>query len=65
MAMPRGFEIEIPNDGAGNAIIGISEVRHIFELATAFDFLRDVGAGFTGAIEASVAQKNWTSVLIL
>jgi hypothetical protein len=61
MGMPNGFELVIPNDGAGNAIVG-EKVYGISDLVCAFDFVKGAGMTFTGALEASVGGNTWTSI---
>lgn len=62
-------DVSFPEVGANVSTVGGPDadgngtVLDISQLAQAgFDFIRDPGAGFTAALEASVAGLNWTSI---
>lgn len=64
MGMPNGEVLEIPNNGAGVAIVG-ENVYHTSDLVQAYDFIRDGTDAFTAELFGSVSGKNWTSITTL
>ncbi len=65
MGMPNGFILEIPNDGAGNAVVGTSKHYNASDLIAGYDFVRGGGAAFAGNIEGSVNGINWDTIASL
>ena len=66
MAFPEHIEVEIPNDGAGNAIVGEGDEVRVDQLFDkGYDYIRDAGAAFTANLEGSVSRKNWTVIVSL
>jgi len=66
MAFPENLLLEIPNDGAGNAIVGTSDIVRIDQMSDkGYDFIRAAGATFVGNLEGSVSMRNWTTIAAL
>jgi len=65
MGMPNAAQLEIPNDGAGNAIVGVGAEVQASDLVAGYDYIRDGGAAFTANLEGSVNRRNWTTVVAL
>lgn len=68
MSFPETMNLEIPNDGLGNAVVGSGTPVSLAQLAPGskgYDFLRDPGAGFTANLEGSVTGRTWTVVVAL
>lgn len=66
MAFPENKVIEIPNDGAGNAVAATGTVVHVDQMSDkGYDYIRDPGAGFTAVLEGSVALRNWATIVAL
>lgn len=68
MSFPETMNLEIPNDGAGQATIGVGAEVRIDQLAPGskgYDFLRDGAAAFTGNLEGSVTGRHWGVVVAL
>jgi hypothetical protein len=60
--------VTIPNDGATPPIATVDSGPEVDvgQLGgKGYDFIRDVGAGFTAVLEGSVAGKNWTTIAAL
>lgn len=68
MSFPETMNLEIPNDGLGNAVVGSGPEVSLAQLAPGskgYDFLRDGGAAFAGNLEGSVTGRTWTTVVAL
>jgi len=63
--MPNPFEVlvEIPNDGAGNAVVGIGPEVRIDQLTNkGYDAVIGAGKAFTGELQGTVAGGKWTAI---
>lgn len=60
--MLNSFEIEIPNDGVGNATVGSSKAYSIPDRVCAFSFVRGGAAAFTGNLEVSIGGQIWSTL---
>ena len=60
MAFVEQLPIQIKETGGIGAVVDISQ-----HSGKGYDFSRGVGAGFTSALEGSVAQRNWTTLVNL
>lgn len=66
MSFPEILLMNIPNDGAGNAVLGQgipADARQFYQ-RIGYDFKRD-GGTWTGNVEASVAGNVWTVITAL
>jgi hypothetical protein len=57
--------LEFPQSPAGTVIVGLSPVFVGNWWEKGYDYTRDGGAGFTAALEGSVGNGQWTSLLNL
>lgn len=57
--------LEFPQAPAGTVIVGTTPVFVGNWIEKGYDFTRDAGAGFTAAIEGSVGNGQWTSLVNL
>ena len=62
MGMPNGKQLEIPNDGAGNAVKEAGPSIPMSDLVCAYDYLRGGTSTYAADLEASVSGRHWTVV---